>query len=196
MFYYVNVIDSHRIDNPDSRITRDCELFCNLFFEMFYKLIMSPMRIVYYIFWLIAGFGWVPVTIISGYCIVGSLMNWLLISPLVVLKFKQESLEGDFRFSHVQIRTNSESIAFYHGQDLEKKRLNAQFGQIVGNLWRINFTSIPLQFFMGFFGYIGSILNYLAIAFLIYWAEPGSFVPKVRNFYILFFFLTIFDFFF
>ena len=47
-----------------------------------------------------------------GLFIISSLFNKLLMSPVVRLTFKKESLEGDFRFKHVFVRTNAESLAF------------------------------------------------------------------------------------
>ena len=47
-----------------------------------------------------------------GLFIISSFFNKLLMSPVVRLTFKKERLEGDFRFKHVYVRTNAESLAF------------------------------------------------------------------------------------
>ena len=57
-------------------------------------------------------------------------------SPVVNLMVKNERYEGDFRFQHVFIRVNSESLAFYgkKAEDVEQKTLDKKLGNV---LWYI-----------------------------------------------------------
>ena len=51
-------------------------------------------------------------------------------SPVVNLTVEKERYEGDFRFQHVFIRVNSESLAFYGEQAevVEQKTLDHKLG--------------------------------------------------------------------
>ena len=51
-------------------------------------------------------------------------------SPVVNLTVKKERYEGDFRFQHVFIRVNSESLAFYgeQAEAVEQKTLDYKLG--------------------------------------------------------------------
>ena len=51
-------------------------------------------------------------------------------SPVVNLTVKKERYEGDFRFQHVFIRVNSESLAFYgeQAETVEEKTLDHKLG--------------------------------------------------------------------
>ena len=59
-----------------------------------------------------------------------SCINKFLMSPVVNLTVKKERYEGDFRFQHVFIRTNSESLAFYgnEAENVEKCNLDSKLG--------------------------------------------------------------------
>ena len=51
-------------------------------------------------------------------------------SPVVNLMVKKERYEGDFRFQHVFIRVNSESLAFYgkEAENVEERNLDKKLG--------------------------------------------------------------------
>lgn len=53
--------------------------------------------------------------------------------------------KGNFRFSHVNIRTNAESIAFYRGQEREHAVNNAYLNAVITNRWRIIVKNIFLH---------------------------------------------------
>ena len=57
-------------------------------------------------------------------------------SPVVNLTVKKERYEGDFRFQHVFIRVNSESLAFYgeQAETVEEKTLDHK----LGNNYQVN----------------------------------------------------------
>ena len=54
-------------------------------------------------------------------------------SPVVNLMVKNERYEGDFRFQHVFIRVNSESLAFYGktAENVEEKTLDKKLGTTI-----------------------------------------------------------------
>ena len=53
-------------------------------------------------------------------------------SPVVNLMVKKERYEGDFRFQHVFIRVNSESLAFYgkEAESVEERALDKKLGNL------------------------------------------------------------------
>jgi hypothetical protein len=56
-------------------------------------------------------------------------------------------LKGDFRYVHMRVRENAESIAFYRGDDTEHRRANNKFQMLLNNrmklirwFWAVNCT--------------------------------------------------------
>ena len=62
-------------------------------------------------------------------------------SPVVNLMVKKERYEGDFRFQHVFIRVNSESLAFYgrEAETVEESALDKKLGSF------LHFSNIILK---------------------------------------------------
>ena len=86
-----------------------------------------------------------------------------VVVPWVV---KQERREGDFRYKHMQIRTNSESLAFLTEGParLEEKKTNRKLDDLLS----VQKSLYGRQFFLNMsvngFDYLGSIISYLALA--------------------------------
>ena len=58
-----------------------------------------------------------------AYALVGSWATYLIGRPLVRINFALERYNADFRYRMVRIRENAESIALYHGEPVEERRL-------------------------------------------------------------------------
>lgn len=101
-FYNLNVLD-RSIDNPDQRVTQDVDRFCQQFQKIVQGLIISPFTIAYYTYQCHTSAGYLGPLSIYGYFIVGTIVNKLIMSPIIALVIKQERLEGDFRFKHMQV---------------------------------------------------------------------------------------------
>ncbi|KAH0620505.1 hypothetical protein JD844_021029, partial [Phrynosoma platyrhinos] len=98
--------------------------------------------------------GWMGPVSIFGYFFIGTIVNKILMSPIVSKLVLQEKLEGDFRFKHMQLRVNAESAAFYS--------LTSVFyilTQIAGTVPAVGINT---------FDYLGGILSYVVIAIPIF----------------------------
>lgn len=166
-YYKLNVLQD-KLDNVDQRITQDVERFCNGFRKSVIVFIISPFTIGYYTYQCYKSSGYVGVLLIYGYFFTGTIINKLIMTPIVSLVFKRENLEGNFRFKHMQIRSNAESIAFYRSGQLEERKTNSRLWSLLRTQRQlINFESI-LFFSINLFDYVGSILSYFIIAIAIF----------------------------
>ncbi len=69
------------------------------------------------------------------YSLVGTVLTHLVGRKLVPLNFRKQRVEADFRFALVRVRENTEGIALYGGEELEKATLIDRFAALAAN-WR------------------------------------------------------------
>ena len=72
-----------------------------------------------------------------AYAVVGTWLTHLVGRPLAALRFRQQRVEADFRYSLVRVRENMEGIALYSGEAEEKGILGHRFSSVIGNWWAI-----------------------------------------------------------
>eukprot|EP00727_Mastigamoeba_balamuthi_P011305 m51a1_g6798 hypothetical protein (627) ;mRNA; f:211020-213443 len=163
VYYTMANLDS-RIDNPDQRITTDVDRFCFNAAYIFQQCVTAPVIIVLYTFLTIHHIIWYAPLIIFAYFLVGSVINKLISSPTAKLVFRQEMLEGEFRFAHVAVRNFSESIALSDGHGREHNRVSRYLTDVLSNKLRVVCWQFALDLSSNYFQYCGAIVNYIVVA--------------------------------
>jgi ATP-binding cassette subfamily D (ALD) protein 4 len=131
VYYKLNVLDTS-LDNPDQRIAQDIRRFSDTLSDKIApKLIITPLTVAYYTYKCWDSVGYFAPILVYVYFLIGAVINKLIMSPIVNQVYRQERLEGDFRFQHMQLRVHSESIAFYRSGNLEKHRLSLKFKELL-----------------------------------------------------------------
>ncbi|XP_061319559.1 lysosomal cobalamin transporter ABCD4 isoform X1 [Pezoporus flaviventris] len=166
------------IDNPDQRISQDVERFCRQLSSMASKLIVSPFTLAYYTYQCFHSTGWLGPVSIFGYFITGTIINKILMSPIVAKLVQQEKLEGDFRFKHMQIRVNAEPAAFYRAGRVEHMRTDRRLQSLLQTQRELIGKELWLYIGINTFDYLGSILSYVAIAIPIFSGIYGDLSPS------------------
>uniref|UniRef100_A0A670Y2J2 ATP binding cassette subfamily D member 4 n=1 Tax=Pseudonaja textilis TaxID=8673 RepID=A0A670Y2J2_PSETE len=166
-YYTLNVLHEE-IDNPDQRISQDVERFCKQLSSMASKLIISPFTLAYYTYQCFYSTGWLGPLSIFGYFIIGTIVNKFLMSPIISKLVQQEKLEGDFRFKHMQLRVNAESVAFYRAGEVEHMRTNYKLQNLLKTQRELMGKELWLYIGINTFDYLGSILSYVMIAIPIF----------------------------
>uniref|UniRef100_A0A8C7E1S5 ATP binding cassette subfamily D member 4 n=1 Tax=Naja naja TaxID=35670 RepID=A0A8C7E1S5_NAJNA len=166
-YYTLNILHED-IDNPDQRISQDVERFCKQLSSMASKLIISPFTLAYYTYQCFYSTGWLGPLSIFGYFIIGTIVNKFLMSPIVSKLVHQEKLEGDFRFKHMQLRVNAESVAFYRAGEVEHMRTNYKLQNLLKTQRELMGKELWLYIGINTFDYLGSILSYVMIAIPIF----------------------------
>uniref|UniRef100_A0A4W4FBU7 ABC transporter domain-containing protein n=1 Tax=Electrophorus electricus TaxID=8005 RepID=A0A4W4FBU7_ELEEL len=167
VYYTVNVLRKD-IDNPDQRISQDTERLCKQLSTITSRIIISPFTVSYYTYQCYNSTGWIGLLSIFGYFVLGTIVNKILMGPIVSTLIEQEKLEGDFRFKHMQIRMNAESVAFYRAGKVEHMRTDWRLHNLLHT--QKNLMNRELWLYMGvnIFDYLGSILSYIVIAIPIF----------------------------
>ncbi|XP_055989640.1 lysosomal cobalamin transporter ABCD4 [Sorex fumeus] len=176
VYYTLNVLRDD-IDNPDQRISQDVERFCRQLSSVASKLLISPFTLVYYTYQCFQSTGWLGPVSIFGYFILGTIVNKMLMGPIVAKLVQQEKLEGDFRFKHMQIRVNAEPAAFYRAGHVEHMRTNRRLQTLLQTQRQLMTKELWLYIGINTFDYLGSILSYVVIAIPIFSGVYGDLSP-------------------
>lgn len=123
------------VDNPDERIAIDIAQFVYYPTNFAFSIIrcISDLVIFGAVLW---HFGWYLVPACAAYYFVYSTVSILFALPQMKLGYEQRRLDGDFRFGLVNVRTNSESVAFLRGEPVERKELFQRNGLLIDNAIR------------------------------------------------------------
>ncbi|XP_075610000.1 lysosomal cobalamin transporter ABCD4 isoform X1 [Balearica regulorum gibbericeps] len=176
VYYNLHVLRED-IDNPDQRISQDVERFCRQLSSMASKLIISPFTLAYYTYQCFHSTGWLGPVSIFGYFVIGTIVNKVLMSPIVSKLVQQEKLEGDFRFKHMQIRVNAEPAAFYRAGRVEHMRTDRRLQSLLQTQKELIGKELWLYIGINTFDYLGSILSYVVIAIPIFSGVYGDLSP-------------------
>jgi len=145
------------VDNPDQRIQEDITSFTSQSQGLGFGAVGAMVSLVSFsvILWQLSG----PLTLFGTeipramvflayiYVIIATVIAFRIGRPLIRLNFLNEGLAASYRYSLVRVRDNSESVAFYGGEQVENAGLMTRFGAVITNYWRIVFRSIKFQGF-------------------------------------------------
>jgi len=177
--YYRLQLTGDQTDNPDQRISEDLNFFPQQTLALSVGLLNNVVTVISFSFilWTLSGplavsVGTFGTFSIPGYMFWAAIIytaaaTWLAIRlgrPLIDLSFAQQRFEADFRFSLVRLRENTESIAFYGGEDRELDLFSGRFGRVFGNFWAIMVRTRILGFAQSGSAQIAVIFPYLVAA--------------------------------
>ena len=91
---------------------------------------LSQLTVFGYILW---SFGWYLVPSCALFYAIYSIVALRFSKPMLNVSYWQRRLDGDFRFSLVNVRTNAESIAFLRGENPEKHELFHRLRLLIDN---------------------------------------------------------------
>ncbi len=145
--YRLQVTGSGGMDNPDQRIQEDIDLFVSLTLQLLLGLLKQITTIAAFavVLWELSGVLTVPfgggTFEIPGYMLwfsllysaVGTALAHVVGRRLIALNYEQQRYEADFRFSMARMRENSESVAFYRGEEAENAGFLDRFGMVIKN---------------------------------------------------------------
>ncbi|KAG0711629.1 ATP-binding cassette sub-family D member 4 [Chionoecetes opilio] len=148
----------------DQRMAQDVDKLCLTLATITIKVIIAPFQISYYTYRTYAGTGWLGTLAVYSFFLVATILNKIVMSPIVKFVMRQEKCEGNFRFKHMQVRVDAESIAFQGSSAVESFKTNNSLDKLIFAQQRLFDRQIILNLTGRFFDYLGSIVAYLAIA--------------------------------
>ncbi|NMM82988.1 ABC transporter ATP-binding protein [Rhodococcus sp. SRB_17] len=155
--YYRGNFLADPIDNPDQRIQTDITTFVASSDTLSMGAVTAMVSIVSFtrILWDLSG----PLTIFGTeipramiflvyiYVLVSTALAFWIGRPLIMLNFMNEKLGATFRYALVRLREYGESIAFYRGENVERRTLGTRFAAVIRNMWAIVFRTLKFSGF-------------------------------------------------
>lgn len=143
--YYRSHFVGEPVDNPDQRIEQDISMFVTGSRSLAIGALSAMVSLVAFtgILWNLSGpLGVAGVEIpramvfmVYLYVIVATLFAFKIGRPLILLNFLSERLTANFRYALLRLRENSENVAFYQGEAVERATLWTRFSAYIANLW-------------------------------------------------------------
>lgn len=152
-----------KIDNPDQRIEEDIRSFTATSLSLFLIFLQSGIALFAFV-GVLSSISWMLTVTAIGYALIGSVCTYFLGRPLINLNFEQLRREADYRYKLIKVRDNSESIAFYRGEQKEKTRVRQRLKDVVKNMLRIINRNLKLNFFTTGYNYLVIILPTIVVA--------------------------------
>ncbi len=176
--YYRLELTSQGTDNPDQRIQEDVNSFTAVTLGLAFDLMRSVVTLGSFVTILWGLSGAFAVTVggeaysIPGYMVWFALLyaiagTWLahkLGRPLIGLNYNQQRYEADFRYGLVRLRENAEGVAFYHGEDDERRALNARLAHVVTNFRGLMNYGKRLNWFTNVYDQLAVIFPFIVAA--------------------------------
>ena len=150
-----------KLDNPDQRIAEDSLLLVQKSVDLVKSLVYNLAKLIAFvaILWQVSkvlkfeifgmhfeieGFLLYVALIYTLLC---SLITHLIGRRLRGLNFAKQRAEADYRSDLLLVRENAEAVAFMRGEDAERGRFRASFGEIIRNWRSIMNTEFRLECF-------------------------------------------------
>jgi len=163
-YYEVNVLGKGSLDNPDQRLAADISTFCSSYGAILVDAALAPFTLCYYSYSAYSRAGWLGPTAAILFFFLSTVVNKTLMSPIVALKVEEERREGDFRFKHVAVRTQAESLAFHGSATVEAEKVDNKLDRLCDMQQKVFNRKLTLDLATNTFDYMGSVLSYLVIA--------------------------------
>lgn len=155
--YYRGNFLENPVDNPDQRIQADITTFVTSSRTLSMGAVAAMVSIVSFtkILWDLSG----PLTVFGAeipramiflvyiYVLVTTALAFWIGRPLIMLNFLNEKLGATFRYALVRLREYGESIAFYRGENVERRTLGLRFAAVIRNMWAIVFRTLKFSGF-------------------------------------------------
>lgn len=151
---YYHVKEGGVIDNPDERIQQNVRDFCQMTLALMLVLVRGVIVLLSFGFllWHISP---TLMIVVIGYSVIGTLLTERVGRRVFTGKQVQLKKEATFRYSLTWVGNNSESIAFYQGEEQELKSVNQRFVDVISNYhlilgWQrnVNFLAIAYANFI------------------------------------------------
>ena len=179
VFYQMSNLDS-RISNPDQRFTQDIEKWATCLSNLYSNLTKPILDILLFSKKLSDLVGMQGPGIIIGWYFLSGLVIRFISPPFGKLASEEQDKEGNYRTCHSDLVNHSEEIAFYQGNQWERKRTQTMLTSLVNKVNEI----LAKKFFMGIFDgmlakYGATMAAYAVLGMPVFGPNSQKYLSKV-----------------
>jgi len=190
-FYRLN--SNVEIDNPDQRIAEDIKSFTQDSLKFILVFVESILKVIAFsgVLW---GISRTLVIFLVIYALAGTIVATTVFGKaLVRFNFEQLKKEANFRFGLVRIRENTESIAFYQGEEQESNQVKSRFTEAFDNFKKLIFWELNLNVLTNVYEFIPFVIPALVVAPSVFSGEieVGKIIEAQGAFVRIFFSLNV-----
>ncbi|WP_017328159.1 ABC transporter ATP-binding protein/permease [Synechococcus sp. PCC 7336] len=165
------------IDNPDQRVTEDVKSFTSVTLSFLLDVLDSILTLISFTA-ILYGISKALTAGLLIYAALGTAIAVIAGRKLIGINYDQLRLEANFRYGMVHVRDNAESIAFYRGENLERKQVIDRLVEALKNFDLLIIWQSIIDLFQYGYNYFTRIVPYLIVAPLYFAGEKdfGTFV--------------------
>ena len=152
------------VDNPDQRVAREVALWSTTLATLVLTLSQSLFAVLWYTYATYTITGWQGPLFIFAFFVASALVTQLVASPIAGLVAAVEAAEGDFRRAHIDALQGAEAAALAGGAAAHDEALDGAWRSLLRRRWRLILRQLALNVALYSTDYMGSVVNYLAIA--------------------------------
>ena len=161
------------LSTVDQRFTTDVGGFAAALSRLAKVVVATPFKVMWYAAQTMALIGPTGVLAALAFFVLGGALQAMLVRPVADLVRHQEKLEGVFRARHVRRVEFATEIALQHGAGVERRALNTSVRHVLDNMLRLALRRCALSGASRGLEYAGAALNYLLIAYALFWSGLG-----------------------
>ena len=135
-FYKLTNLDD-RIRNADQLLTVDVQKFSRAISLLYGNIFMPMIDSLVYNFRLSQSVGVEMLMFTSSLISLTAVSLKLLTPPFGQYAAMEQQLEGEYRSGHARLLENAEEVAFYRGQELEKKYIDRSYFSLLKHVNRV-----------------------------------------------------------
>lgn len=160
---YYHIGNDAGVDNPDQRISCNIKDFTGMTLDHVFTIFASVLGFVSFvgIIWSISS---KLVLVLLVYAVIGTIVTMWLGNRLLSLNVQAQQKGADFRYGLVHIRDNVEAIAFYQGEEREKRQVRGRLRDAIDVNLKLIGWQRNLSFFTTGYNYIPLALPFVVLS--------------------------------
>ncbi|GAA0555073.1 putative ATP-binding cassette transporter [Rhizomicrobium palustre] len=160
-YYQINI--DRDLDNPDQRIQESVFPFCDAMTQVPQRVMTAGIDIMVQVVILMAIS---PAMFVATlvFTAVQAVLTLVVYKPLIRLQWNSTISEADFRYGLLHVRDNAETVAFYRGEEAERKHLLARLTDAVKRQLDIKYYQIRVNIFYQILEIVWDVMPMFLIA--------------------------------